>query len=83
MKCKFSVCPLETDCNIVLVSGQRVQTGDAHQDAQVLEAEGGQRLPDAHLRTVVRSVIIQRLGAPYPAGILHTLIELGHHVHLE
>ena len=53
MKCKFSVCPLETDCNIVLVSGQRVQTGDAHQDAQVLETEGGQGLPDAHLGTVV------------------------------
>ena len=49
MKCKFSVCPSETDCNIILVSGQSVQTGDAHQDAQVLEAEGGQRLPDAHL----------------------------------
>ena len=82
MKCKFSVCPLETDCNIILVSGQSVQTGDAHQDAQVLEAEGGQRLPDAHLGNSGQ-LYIQWSGASYPAGILHTLIKLGHHVYLE
>ena len=45
----FPVFPSEADGNIVLVSGQGVQTGDPHQDAQVLETEGGQGLLDTHL----------------------------------
>ena len=78
----FPVFPSETDGNIVLVSGQGVQTGYTHQDAKVLETEGGQRLPDAHLGNSGQ-LYIQLSVAPYPAGILHTLIELGDHVHLE
>ena len=45
----------EADGNIVLVSGQGVQTGYAHQDAKVLETEGGQRLLDTHLGVIMVS----------------------------
>ena len=43
----------EADGNIILVSGQGVETGDAHQDAEVLEAECPQRLLHTHLPQIL------------------------------